>query len=148
MKAGRRDSENARVQPQSGPELSFLFEGKPMTARKGDTVASALFRNGVRVFGRSSKYHRPRGYRCGMGHCSACAMRVDGLPGVRTCVTPVREGMTVAREHAWPGARGDALRVAEALSPLMPPGFYYRWFRRSPRLWGAFEREQIKWTQP
>lgn len=140
MKAGRRDTENARVRAPFGPELSFLFEGKPMTARKGDTVASALFRNGVRVFGRSSKYHRPRGYRCGMGHCSACAMRVDGLPGVRTCVTPVREGMTVTREHAWPGARVDALRAAEALSPLMPPGFYYRWFRRSPRLWGAFER--------
>lgn len=121
-------------------DLEFLFEGRRLTAREGDTVAAALFANGVRVFGRSSKYHRPRGYRCGQGHCSACAMRVDGLPGVRTCVTAVRAGMTVEREHAWPGADLDLLRAADLLSPLMPPGFYYRWFRRSPLLWGAFER--------
>jgi len=111
-----------------------------MAAREGDTVAAALIANGVHVFGRSSKYHRPRGYRCGRGHCSSCAMRVDGLPGVRTCVTPVRAGMTVEREHAWPGADHDLMRAAELLSPLMPPGFYYRWLRRSPRLWGVFER--------
>ncbi|HSL94489.1 MAG TPA: 2Fe-2S iron-sulfur cluster-binding protein [Thermoleophilia bacterium] len=121
-------------------EFTFLFEGRPITAREGDTVAAALIANGVHVFGRSSKYHRPRGYRCGRGHCSSCAMRVDGLPGVRTCVTPVRAGMTVEREHAWPGADRDLLRAADALSTLMPPGFYYRWFRGSPRLWGAFER--------
>ncbi len=120
--------------------IPFLFEGRRMTAREGDTVAAALIANGVHVFGRSSKYHRPRGYRCGRGHCSSCAMRVDGLPGVRTCVTPVRAGMTVEREHAWPTADRDVLRVADALSTLMPPGFYYRRFRRSPRLWGAFER--------
>ena len=67
-------------------------------------------------------------------------MRVDGLPGVRTCVTAVRPGMRVEREHAWPSARLDVLRASELFSPLLPPGFYYRWFRRSPRLWGAFER--------
>ncbi len=121
-------------------DLEFVFEGRTLTARQGDSVAAALFANGVRVFGRSAKYHRPRGYRCGRGHCSACAMRVDGLPGVRTCVTPVQAGMRVAREHAWPDAGTDLLRVAEALAPLMPPGFYYRWFRRSPRLFAAFER--------
>jgi len=60
-------------------EVTFLFEGRPVRACEGDTVAAALIRGGVRVFGRSSKYHRPRGYRCGRGHCSSCAMRVDGL---------------------------------------------------------------------
>jgi len=124
----------------AGAELTFVFEGRPLVAREGDSVAAALIANGVDVFGRSSKYHRPRGYRCGRGHCSSCAMRVDGLPGVRTCVTPVRAGMTVEREHAWPSAERDVLRTAELLSPLMPPGFYYRRFRRSPRLWGLFER--------
>ena len=121
-------------------DIEFVFEGRTLTAREGDTVAAALFAHGVRVFGRSSKYHRPRGYRCGRGHCSACAMRVDGLPGVLTCVTPVRAGMKVEREHAWPAADFDVLRAADALSPLMPPGFYYRRFRRSPRLFAAFER--------
>lgn len=120
--------------------IRFLFEGRCVVAREGDTVAAALIANGVRVFGRSSKFHRPRGYRCGMGHCSACAMRVDGLPGVRTCVTPAREGLVVEREHAWPTAGLDVLRAAELASPLTPPGFYYRRFRRSPQLWRVLER--------
>ena len=124
----------------TGREVSFLFEGLRLTAHEGDSIAAALLAGAVRVFGRSSKYHRPRGYRCGRGHCSACAMRVDGLPGVRTCVTTVRPGMTVEREHAWPSADVDLLRAADALSPAMPPGFYYRRFRRSPRLYGVFER--------
>ena len=141
-KTSRREAQGLSRAPAAGAgaKLTFLFEGRPVTAHEGDTVAAALLRSGVHVFGRSSKYHRPRGYRCGRGHCSSCAMRVDGLPGVRTCVTPVRAGMTVEREHAWPSADRDVLRAAELLSPLMPPGFYYRWFRRSPRLWGAFER--------
>ncbi|MEE4275044.1 MAG: 2Fe-2S iron-sulfur cluster-binding protein, partial [Thermoleophilia bacterium] len=139
--AGRQGPAPRRIEgTPPGAEFTFFFEGRRMTAREGDTVAAALMANGVHVFGRSSKYHRPRGYRCGRGHCSSCAMRVDGLPGVRTCVTPVRAGMTVEREHAWPTADRDVLRVADALSTLMPPGFYYRRFRRSPRLWGVFER--------
>jgi len=124
----------------SDREIAFVFEGRRLRARAGETVAAALLANGVRVFGRSSKYHRARGYRCGRGHCSCCAMRVDGLPGVRTCVTTVRPGMTVEREHAWPSADHDLLRVTEAFSPLLPPGFYYRWWRRSPRLFAVFER--------
>ena len=122
------------------PRITFTFEGRQLQAAVGDTVAAALIANGIQVFGRSSKYHRPRGYRCGRGHCSCCAMRVDGLPGVRTCVTTVQPGMRVEREHAWPTVDHDLLRASELLSPLMPPGFYYRWFKRSPRLWGAFER--------
>jgi len=141
MSAARRTARPGRdVGVRPGPKVTFDFEGRQLQAVAGDTVAAALVASGVSVFGRSSKYHRPRGYRCGRGHCSCCSMRVDGLPGVRTCVTTVRPGMRVAREHAWPTADHDALRAAELLSPLMPPGFVYRRFRRSPRLWGAFER--------
>ena len=124
----------------AGWPVRFFFEGRPLGARAGDTVAAALTRNGVRVFGRSSKFHRPRGLRCGNGTCSCCAMRVDGLPGVRTCVTPVREDMVVEREHAWPSADLDLLRAAELGAPLLHAGFYYRRLRRSPRLWALSER--------
>lgn len=120
--------------------VTFSFEGRTLQAAEGQSVASALVADGVSVFGRSSKYHRPRGYRCGRGYCSCCSMRVNGLPGVRACMTTVSSGMTVEREHSWPTADYDALRAAELMSPLMPPGFYYRWFRRSPRLWSVFER--------
>lgn len=120
--------------------VQFVFEGRRLQAREGDTVAAALIAHGVRVFGRSSKFHRPRGYRCGNSTCSCCAMRVDGLPGVRTCVTSVRSGMVVEREHAWPTADRDVLRGAELAAPLLHAGFYYERFRRSPRLWAVAER--------
>jgi len=120
--------------------VGFTFEGRRVTACEGDTVAAALLAHGVRVFGRSAKLHRPRGYRCGNGGCSCCAMRVDGLPGVRTCVTPVRDGMTVEREHAWPSAGADLLRAAELAAPLLHAGFYYRPWLGSPRVWPRAER--------
>ena len=41
--------------------LSFRFDGRPVTGFKGDTLASALVANGVKLVGRSFKYHRPRG---------------------------------------------------------------------------------------
>jgi sarcosine oxidase subunit alpha len=120
------------------PEI--VFEGRRLMVREGYSVAAALLEHGVRVFGRSAKYHRPRGVRCANGVCSCCAMRVDGLPGVRTCVTPVLDGMRVEREHAWPSADVDVLRAAGLAGPLLHAGAYYRWFRRSPRLWGVTER--------
>ncbi len=119
---------------------AFEFEGRRLEAAAGQTIAAALVAHGVRVFGRSAKFHRPRGVRCANGTCSSCAMRVDGLPGVRTCVTPVRDGMRVEREHAWPSADHDLLRVAELAGPALRAGSYYRWFRRSPRLWRLAER--------
>jgi len=120
--------------------VEFVFERWRLRAAEGQTVAAALLAHGVHVFGRSSKYHRPRGVRCMNGTCSCCAMRVDGLPGVRTCVTLVREGMQVQREHAWPSAGVDVLRAAELAGPALHAGAYYGWFRRSPRLWRRAER--------
>ena len=36
-------------------------------AYEGDTIASALIRNNIKLIGRSFKYHRPRGiYTCGI----------------------------------------------------------------------------------
>lgn len=120
--------------------FTLRLEGRTIPARPGDSIAAALLAADVRVFGRSFKHHRPRGYHCGRGHCGCCAMRVDGLPGVRTCVTPARPGMHVVREHAWPSAERDLLRVLGLLSPLTPAGFYYRRFTRSAWLFGRWER--------
>ena len=72
------------------------FEGRAVEAREGDTVASALYRSGLRVFSRSFKLHRRRGLYCLTGDCPNCLMTVDGEPGVRTCVTPVQDALKVA----------------------------------------------------
>src|SRR5229473_3247811 len=82
--------------------ITFSFEGRRIAACEGDSVAAALFASGVRIFTRSFKYHRPRGLLCCAGRCPNCLMNVDGAPNVRACVTPVREGMRVQHQNAWP----------------------------------------------
>ena len=74
------------------------FEGRPVGFQEGDTVASALYRSGVRVFSRSFKYHRPRGLYCLTGDCPNCLVNVDDEPCVRACVTDAAAGQRVRRE--------------------------------------------------
>jgi len=65
----------------------------------GDTIASALHANGVKKLTISLKYDRPRGFFCGIGKCSSCLMRVDGIPNVRTCIAPLKEGIKVEMQE-------------------------------------------------
>lgn len=78
-------------------KIKFYFEGKEMWGYEGDTIASALTANGIKVFRESLKYHRPRGFYCAIGNCSSCLMTVNGIPNVRTCITPLEEGMQIER---------------------------------------------------
>ncbi len=94
------------LQFEKSAVLSFTFDGKPMQGREGDTVASALFANGVQVFGRHFKTKRARGFYCAIGNCSSCMMVVDGKPNVRTCTTYLEEGMVVETQED----RGNLLR--------------------------------------
>ena len=105
-----------------------------------DTVASALYRAGIRTFSRSLKYHRRRGLYCGTGECPNCLLTVDGVPGVRACVTLARDGMRVRREGGWPSAERDVLAVLDRLHALLPVGFYYKTFIRPRWLWTVVER--------
>jgi len=76
-------------------EISFLYNGHKIKAFEGETIASALHAAGIKVLSHSIKLNRPRGFFCGIGKCSSCLMRVNGVPNVRTCITPVEEGMVV-----------------------------------------------------
>jgi sarcosine oxidase, subunit alpha len=120
--------------------LTFTFDGRPVTALRGDTIGSALFAAGRRTFSRSFKYHRRRGLLCCAGNCPNCLVAVDGAPGIRACTEPVRAGMRVEHINATPGLELDAMAVADALGgPFTPPGFYYKTFIRPRRLWPAYE---------
>jgi sarcosine oxidase subunit alpha len=123
----------------AGEPVQFTFDGRKLTGYAGEPIAAALHANGVTVLSRSFKYRRPRGLHCMAGSCPNCSMRVDGLPGVVTCVEPLRGGEQVERERGWPTADRDALGVLDLLSPLTPNGFQYRWFRKQPRLFDATE---------
>ncbi|MEM1538086.1 MAG: 2Fe-2S iron-sulfur cluster-binding protein [Candidatus Nezhaarchaeales archaeon] len=92
-----------------GKECTFYFEGKPVKAYENETIAAALYANGIKVFSRSFKYRRPRGFFCAIGRCSACMMEVNGVPNVRTCMVKVEEGMKVKRQKGWPSADTDFL---------------------------------------
>lgn len=117
---------------------TIFFDGKPVVARSGDTVASALYRSGTRVFSRSFKYHRPRGLLCAAGKCPNCLVNVDGSPNVRACTEPVHEGMQVRHQNAYPSLTQDWLAIAERFDWLLPVGFYYKTFTH-PRMWHLVE---------
>jgi sarcosine oxidase subunit alpha len=106
--------------------FTFLFEGETIEARPGDTVASALYRAGRRVFTRSFKYHRPRGLLCVAGKCPNCMMNVDGAPNVRACITPACAGMAVRHQNAYPSLDHDWLAAVQRFDWLMPVGWYYK----------------------
>ena len=136
-----------RLSPQAGElidratELTFTFDGNPVQGFAGDSIGSALYASGRRIFSRSFKYHRPRGLVCCSGHCANCQMTVDGEPNVRVCVTPVREGVVVRGQNFRGSLDRDLMRVTDKLGgPFTPPGFYYKTFIRPRKLWPLYEK--------
>jgi sarcosine oxidase subunit alpha len=120
--------------------VAFTFEGRTLHGVEGEPVAVALHAQGVHVLGRSMRHRRPRGLHCVADACPSCTMRVNGLPGVTTCVAPLRAGDRVERERGAPNADRDVLGGLDRVSALAPVGFQYRRFRRSPRMYARWER--------
>lgn len=116
------------------------FEGDKVPVEPGDTVASALFRSGVRTFSRSIKYHRRRGLYCMTGDCPNCLVTVDAQPGCRACITDAADGQVVRRESGVPSADLDLMAVMDKAHSLMPVGFYYKTFIRPRAAWKLAER--------
>ena len=80
-------------------KLPFTFQKKELIGEEGDTIASALHAAGVKTLTTSLKYESPRGFFCGIGKCSSCLMRVNGIPNVRTCIAPLQEGIHVEMQE-------------------------------------------------
>jgi len=80
-------------------EVTILVDGRTVSAREGDTIASALVAAGWTAFRRTEKRGEPRGVFCAIGKCTDCVMTVNGVPNVRTCITPVEDGMQVATQE-------------------------------------------------
>jgi sarcosine oxidase, subunit alpha len=122
-----------------GRTLRFRFDGQEYEGHPGDTLASALLANGVRLVGRSFKFHRPRGiFAAGMEEPSAL-VRVgpgaSGEPNRRATDIALFDGLTAASQHAWPRLGFDLGAAVGWFAPLFPAGFYYKLFFRSPALW-------------
>ncbi|HAH06929.1 MAG TPA: sulfurtransferase [Elusimicrobia bacterium] len=89
-----RITEHPILQPQERKAVQFTFDGKPCSALEGEMISSALFANGIKVFSRHKKDSAPQGLFCANGQCAQCSVLADGR-GVKSCVTPVREGLKV-----------------------------------------------------
>ena len=86
--------------------INFSFNGKKLTAKPGEMISSALFAHDIHVFGRHEKDNSPQGMFCANGQCSQCLVIADGLP-VKSCITPVKEGMDVRSLDGLPALLKD-----------------------------------------
>jgi predicted molibdopterin-dependent oxidoreductase YjgC len=75
--------------------VNIVVDGNPVEAFDGEMILGALLAKGIRVNRITRKEHKPRGLFCGIGRCTDCAMEVNGVPNVRTCVTEVVDGMII-----------------------------------------------------
>lgn len=82
-----------------GREVTFSFDGKELKGYEGESIAAALKAAGVMVHRYTAKQHKPRGIFCAIGRCTDCVMIVNGVPNVRTCITPLEEGMKVQTQY-------------------------------------------------
>lgn len=86
------------IEAESETSVAFTFEGRQVTADRGDSIASALLAAGEIVFRNTAISGVQRGPFCMMGVCFECLVEVDGAPGRQACMVPVREGMVVRKQ--------------------------------------------------
>lgn len=84
---------------EKGKLIKFIYDGKEMEGYEGEPIAAALRAAGVMTHRHTKKYDMPRGVFCAIGRCTDCVMVVNGKPNVRTCITPLEEGMTVETQY-------------------------------------------------
>ncbi|MGD8881015.1 MAG: FAD-dependent oxidoreductase [Desulfobacterales bacterium] len=115
--------------------IAFKYKNKTFEGVGGDTVATALYANGIRIFSRSVKYHRPRGLYSLDGECSNTCMQVNDIPNVRTENTLLEDGMQVKAQNVKGTPETDLMGFMDKLDWAMPAGFYYRTMHKPARIW-------------
>ena len=112
-------------------KIGFKFDGVKYYGYKGDTIASALLRNNLKLIGRSFKYHRPRGfYTCGIEEPNALVQIISEYsePNTRATIKKIYEGMEIESQNRWPSLETDIGSINNIFSPVFPAGFYYKTF--------------------
>jgi methylglutamate dehydrogenase subunit C len=119
--------------------LEFKFDGRPLRGLHGDTLASALLANGIRLVGRSFKYHRPRGIVTA-GTEEPCAL-VDVIgpagrePNRLATTLALQEGLIAESQNRWPSLRFDVRSIGNLAARFLPAGFYYKTFMAPGWAW-------------
>ena len=128
--------------------VTFTFDGKSYQGFAGDTLASALLANGVKLLGRSFKYHRPRGvFTTGSAEPNALVTIGEGAqtdPNIRATMQEIFPGMVARSQNNWPSLRYDVLAVNDLLSPFLGAGFYYKTFMWPQSFWSKIYEPVIR----
>ena len=129
-------------------ELEFTFDGKSFAGFRGDTLASALVANGVKLVGRSFKYHRPRGIlTAGSEEPNALVELRSGArrePNTKATTVELYDGLDANSQNRWPSLRYDVLSVNQLFSPIFVAGFYYKTFMWPAKFWEAIYEPAIR----
>ena len=124
--------------------LRFWYDNKHYEGYEGDTLASALLANGVRVVGRSFKYHRPRGiYTAGSEEPNALVQLESGAhtePNRRATEIELYDGLTAFSQNCWPSVNFDLGAINAKVSRILPAGFYYKTFMWPKSFWMTYEK--------
>ena len=119
--------------------LSFRFDGKNYTGFAGDTLASALLAHGVRLMGRSFKYHRPRGpFTAGSEEPNALVELRTGPrkePNSRATTTELFDGLVANSQNRWPSLAVDIFAINDIFWRFLSAGFYYKTFMWPAAFW-------------
>ncbi len=112
--------------------LRFSFDGQSFQGFAGDTLASALLGAGVRLVGRSFKYHRPRGIMAAGAEEPNALVRLGqgrlAEPNTQATRIELSDGLVAESQHCWPSLGFDLGAAIGLLKPFMPAGFYYKTF--------------------
>lgn len=136
----------SRLGPQPGEVINrsapvdFTWRGRAMSGFAGDTIASALTANGVRIVSRSMKYHRPRGYMTNDFWDPNGLVQVGDDPNVRSAHRLLRPGMVVEPQNAWPSVDRDLRSANSMAGRFLTAGFYYKTFMRPQKLWPLYQK--------
>lgn len=128
--------------------LDFTFDGRSFAGYPGDTLASALLANGVRLVGRSFKYHRPRGIlSAGPEEPNALVeLRTAARrePNTRATVAELFHGLSADSQNRWPSLRFDLMGVNQLVAPVFAAGFYYKTFMWPASFWEKLYEPMIR----
>ena len=119
--------------------LRFTFNGERLDGYLGDTLASALLANGIRVVGRSFKYHRPRGvFSSGIEEPNALVQLNEGArtePNMQATRVELHDGLVANSQNCWPSVNFDLYAINNKIKGLLPAGFYYKTFKAPRWAW-------------
>ena len=130
-------------------KIKIFFDGKQYDAFEGDTIASALIRNDIKLIGRSFKYHRPRGiYTCGIEEPNALVQILNehNEPNTRATIKRVYDGINITSQNRWPSLSFDIGSINNILSPIFSAGFYYKTFMGPRGFWKKIYEPLIRRT--